>query len=62
MSADERDDAERIERERIIAATRGFAACCYGCGEHGTRRHRVLQRDLGSALKWHLSCYRAAQR
>jgi hypothetical protein len=59
-----RDDdvLERVETERIRAATRMTGACCYSCGEIGTTKARVLQRDLGSPLKWHLSCYRAAQR
>jgi len=53
---------DRTDVERWREATRMMGALCFGCGEHGTKRRPVTQRDLGSPVKWHASCYRLAQR
>ena len=49
---------ERTEAERLHDATRMVGACCYACGYPGTKSSPVAQRDLGSPVKWHGTCYR----
>ena len=57
-----RDVVSADEAQRLRDATRMVGACCYGCGKAGTKRRPVTQRDLGSPVKWHAGCYRAAER
>jgi len=57
--AEFRAECERTDDERVRDSTRMVGASCFGCAKPGTKSRPVAQRDLGSPVKWHASCYRA---